>query len=237
MKSRLLPLAIFILSLGACSQEDDSFVYLEGPQTDIGLSFSKETSEIHRFTQDTTYSLQEGLQLSEIGYVSRSGKPVKLFIMEVDLESDLWIESSMPNNDTIYARQVLSLQALAKDKPGALVLGGVNGDYFSMDSGWPSGKVVYNGKILKTTSGGSSRTFFGIDREGKPLIADNDAFPEMKNNLKEVVGGSFWLVRNQEMVAESTQRDPRTAVGVSEDRTKVFFIVVDGRNPGYSMGV
>src|SRR5699024_6737193 len=120
---------------------DDSFEYLDGPQTDIGLSFYRETSEIDKFTQDTTYTMHEGLKVSEMGYVSRSGKPVKLFIMEVDLESDLWIESSMPNNDTVYARQVLSLQALAKDKPGAFVLGGVNGDYFSMHSGWPSGKV------------------------------------------------------------------------------------------------
>jgi hypothetical protein len=62
---------------------------------------------------------------------------------------------------------------------------------------------------------------------------------------REVVGGFPELLRaGEEVLGTQTvrpefgeQRHPRTAVGWSADRTRLFFVVVDGRQPPYSDGM
>lgn len=46
------------------------------------------------------------------------------------------------------------------------------------------------------------------------------------DGVKCVPGGSF-----------SSDRHPRTAVGLNQDSTKIYFVVVDGRQTGYSVGM
>ena len=69
------------------------------------------------------------------------------------------------------------------------------------------------------------------------------SFPEFSANDSAYECGS-WIVRNNQIVAPErdewvgilTTKDPRTAVGI-KDNGDVVFITVDGRQPGYSMGV
>ena len=67
--------------------------------------------------------------------------------------------------------------------------------------------------------------------------------------LKEMVSGFPKIVKNGQNYALqgyaeeggastfATDRHPRTGVGISEDKSKLFFIVVDGRQPNLSMGM
>jgi hypothetical protein len=71
-------------------------------------------------------------------------------------------------------------------------------------------------------------------------------FP-VEERVDQLVGGLPRLIRDgnisidweKERVREnfSTKRHPRTAVGYTEDKQKVLLFVVDGRQPGYSMGM
>ena len=63
----------------------------------------------------------------------------------------------------------------------------------------------------------------------------------------ELIGGTPRLIRDGVATVEwstencsqsfATDRHPRTAVGFSQDSTKIYFFTVDGRQPGYSVGM
>ena len=71
--------------------------------------------------------------------------------------------------------------------------------------------------------------------------------PPSTDTLHELVGGTPRIIRNgvasveweQESVGSSFAHDrhPRTAVGFSADSSRVFFVTVDGRQGGYSVGM
>jgi hypothetical protein len=71
--------------------------------------------------------------------------------------------------------------------------------------------------------------------------------PETRWRLTEAIGGLPRLVRNGEISIESDReggsssftnsRHPRTAVGFNADTSRIFFVTVDGRQPGYSDGM
>jgi len=71
--------------------------------------------------------------------------------------------------------------------------------------------------------------------------------PPLDDKIDLLVGGLPRLIRDgstaidwkKENIRESfsTNRHPRTAVGYTKDKNRVLFFVVDGRQPGYSMGM
>ena len=60
------------------------------------------------------------------------------------------------------------------------------------------------------------------------------------DDIQEAMGGGDWTARNGNVAAnsggQSGQRHPRTNVGVTRDG-RVIMVTVDGRQPGYSVGV
>jgi len=71
--------------------------------------------------------------------------------------------------------------------------------------------------------------------------------PPINLLIKELIGGTPRMIRDsvatvewqQEGLSQSfaTDRHPRTAVGFSNDSTKIYFFTVDGRQAGYSVGM
>ncbi|MCX6151832.1 MAG: phosphodiester glycosidase family protein [Ignavibacteriales bacterium] len=55
--------------------------------------------------------------------------------------------------------------------------------------------------------------------------------------LMQAVGGNVKLVTNGIPNSENGDRHPRTAVGFSKDSLTIYFITVDGRQPGWSVGM
>ena len=71
--------------------------------------------------------------------------------------------------------------------------------------------------------------------------------PPVSEAILQLIGGTPRLIRDGSATVEwqnegtdqsfATDRHPRTAVGFSQDSTKVYFITVDGRQAGYSVGM
>jgi hypothetical protein len=71
--------------------------------------------------------------------------------------------------------------------------------------------------------------------------------PPVSEAILQLIGGTPRLIRDGSVTVEwqnegtdqsfATDRHPRTAVGFSQDSTKVYFITVDGRQAGYSVGM
>jgi len=68
-------------------------------------------------------------------------------------------------------------------------------------------------------------------------VAPSEAVPVEIENAEVAVAGNRLLLEDGEIVApERDDRHPRTAVGVSEDGTELFLMVIDGRQEGHSVG-
>ncbi|MCI0494613.1 phosphodiester glycosidase family protein, partial [candidate division KSB1 bacterium] len=129
-------------------------------------------------------------------------------------------------NDTIY------VVAIAKDSIQGL-------------AGHANNLIPSNGAII--SGHGTSSTFLNSE----VFVGDTLAFilqlPPVTQLIKELVGGTPRLIRDGKASVEwekesvgqafTYDRHPRTAVGFSQDSTKLFFFVVDGRQTGFSVGM
>ncbi|CAG0926439.1 hypothetical protein PLCT1_00013 [Planctomycetaceae bacterium] len=95
--------------------------------------------------------------------------PLTVDVLSVSLREPLvQIETYRPDGLT-----ETTVQAAANDRPGHRVLGAVNADFFSFQTGWPVGNQIVNGTWVLGTS--SARSHMAIDAAGRPFI-DRIAF-------------------------------------------------------------
>ncbi len=57
------------------------------------------------------------------------------------------------------------------------------------------------------------------------------------DRMTQLIGGNTMLVQHGVNSGSSGDRHPRTAAGINQDTTKLFLFTVDGRQPGYSIGM
>ncbi len=131
---------------------------------------------------------------------------------------------------------------LLENYPEAIA--GINAGGFGDASGWGNGGVVMgycvaDGEILKFPKK-SIYNIIGFDKNNV-LILGNFKQSELESlNLRDAVEFTPFLIINGETAEIKGNGGwgtaPRTAIGQKKDGT-VVFVVVDGRQPGYSMGV
>ena len=141
------------------------------------------------------------------------------------------------------------------------VVGGVNGDFFSLASpaGVPVGILVTRGRLVAAPgpqpavaldSAGVVRIarFRTMGERRPPHVLDSVHAAVKLEPLypREAVGGRPFLVRDSVVVADvdttgqpgfATGRHPRTAAGVAKDGKRLILVVVDGRQKPYSDGM
>jgi hypothetical protein len=72
-----------------------------------------------------------------------------------------------------------------------------------------------------------------IDDTIKIVLTLTPALPQ----LEQLIGGNTWLVQNGIVNPDNGDPHPRTSVGFNGDTTQFFMFVVDGRQPGLSIGM
>lgn len=138
------------------------------------------------------------------------------------------------------------------------VAGGVNADFFLFTpAGVPTNAHVAAGRIVTPPI---AKPLFAIDSAGRPHIGVftlslRDSMQVDDPRLAtaslrpfhpmEAVGGRGVLTRDSVITGEvdtegavtfSQARHPRTAVGIAAAGKRVLLVVIDGRQPGYSVG-
>ena len=86
----------------------------------------------------------------------------------------------------------------------------------------------------------AAKNFFGILKDGTPIIGGSAEWNAHKGELQEAVGGDIWLVRNGKIVPSApanyyNNRASRTCVGITYDG-QVVLMVLDGRQEPFSAG-
>lgn len=199
------------------------------------------TGLIKAIYSDMNYTIIDGVNSTEIAYEAANGKAMKIFILEVDLQQpSISMKVSMADGKNSYAMQQMTLQAASMDSVRHRVWAGVNADFYNMKTGVPRGVVHRNGQMIKTGYDRGDRGFFGITKDKKAVVGTNEEYTKLSASLQmpEAVGAGPMLLRNGMVLAQTDKSiHPRTCVGISADSTKVFFLLVDGRDVPYSNGM
>lgn len=156
----------------------------------------------------------------------------------------------MTVNDPTKVRLGIPIKAGSGEKVSSMVartgaIAGVNGGGFA-DPNWkgngfkPIGLVISQGKLFYNGLGGKTSTqIVGLDKQGK-MIAGNYSLEELsKLGVQEAVSFQPRIIVNGKGLiknaAEGWGIAPRTAMGQRADGA-LLFVVIDGRQPGYSIG-
>ena len=129
----------------------------------------------------------------------------------------------------------------AETVDGIDVVGVVNGDFFNMANGCPSGYTVMQGVLIRDVDS----TCFWIDSKGNAHISANRAEVEAVCEAEgvtvwEALGGGVILLKDGERTASGSAYgdapNPRTVVGMKADGTVIIYMV-NGRQAPYSAGM
>ncbi len=100
------------------------------------------------------------------------------------------------------------------------------------------GNLVKDGQVLLKEMAGDPRPYLAFDKENHGAFiptAAKDRTPTLE--MYNVIWGRMDAVDSGAVqTADERNRQPRTAMGICADGSRLYLMVVDGRQPGYSMG-
>ncbi len=209
-----------------------TFVMSASAATDSAIDESK--LERYHVTSEKVYSLVGGVTEREIVLNNASGSYQQyIFIVEVapDNENVSFVTGYNDGDGDGWGLATSRDQAHAlEDRRDIDVIASFNGDFHHTGTGEPTGLVIMQGKLVKSTNG---YPFFGVTKDGTPVIRKGNG---RTDDLQEAIAGYCMLVENGRCVASETGKlAPRTAVGIRDDGT-VVVCVNDGRQDPYSYG-
>lgn len=239
------------------TQEFDAGLF-NGASTPQGRRFAY-TSQglVNTVLSDTQYAISEHASVLEIAYMGAATgvmQPYRLFVFSVDLGYETSIAVTTADDDDASIKttdaeetkvQIVreQLAAMQNKRQSALtVLGGVNGDFFyggisvEKRNNLLHGIVYRRGVCLKSNFDGGL-TAFALMKDGTAQCMTTAQYAQLdKDNIAEAIGGRQQLLEDGLTISSDATLEPRTAIGVSKDRRRVFIIVVDGRRDSYSIG-
>lgn len=185
--------------------------------------------------------LADGVRYVKLTYRDGDGAPVIAYAAIADLSKVTAINATPKYSDSATGVCATTPQAMkSAAEAGYTVIAGVNADFFAMGGdNSPTGLCIKQGKVLHVST---SRPWFGITKEGVPVIGTGEQYENLyEGKLMEAVGGSNIILKNgfcHDLAIGGEfgkTRHPRTAVGMTGNN-ELIILVVDGRQPKISNG-
>lgn len=219
----------------------------DGDDSSVGI-----TNEYYTIFSSTKSTIAPGVT-QYINYaMSADNKQLAFYIAEVDINrEDVSIHANYKDNDPTLGwgmQRVTDQMAAAVAKhsdpdseyyvENYTAVVGVNGDFFNMSTGAPSGALVMEGELYCEAR---NENFFAILEDGTAVIGTPAEWEYYKSlGIQEALGGSIMLVQDGVSVVKPSSsyyndRASRTCVGITADN-KVIMMVLDGRQEPFSAG-
>ena len=237
--------ALMVLSC-SCSSEENAVAH-KGATTSIMQGIADNVPYIQSVDKELSYDLRDGIHITDATFTYCT-KPTRMLIAEIDLNKNITIATSTPDNKSEVGKtlQQVAVQAMKAEEGGRKVWLGTNGDFYSQgaDGKWIPGGLFYKDGIpVKTNIGWEADHVFYILDDGSAHITTVPEFKLVESRVQQAIGGWQRLVEDGQITGTFTVNDnamqfhPRTFVGVSKDNRKVWIFVLDGRQPEYSNGM
>ncbi|MBS7146782.1 MAG: phosphodiester glycosidase family protein [Intestinibacter bartlettii] len=184
----------------------------------------------------TDNNIAPGIKESQIVSNDKTGNRQNMgYVCEVDLKNTKTtkiIAGYKDYNGSVWGMQTVKDQAKAAEKStGYNIVAAVNGDFFNMKTGAPTGALVMNGKKYQ---GAGREPYFAILKDGTAVIRESNV---PLDDVQEAIGGETLLVKNGKSLdfSYNSSVNPRTVIGIKPDG-KVITFVNDGRQAPVSYG-
>ena len=222
-----------------------------GAVTEMGRRFVTGSSGmVVSVTSDVQYAINDEVSALEIAFTSTatgSLQPFSVFLLDVKLENGTTLRATAADdedasiNSTSTKVQIVrgQLAAMQNKRSAELeVLAGVNGDFFAMGgTNYPTGVMYRGGVCLKNTFQQGYSNVFALLKDGTARIITQAQYAAFdKSEILEAISGSEIFLSNGVNQFNDAELQPRTVAGISKERNRVFLMVVDGRQNGYSVG-
>ncbi len=228
--------------LAVCSCGNDEFAkpdyYDVAAETKIGKAIVEGAADyIGHIKNEELIGLGEGASLLDFGYLNKNGYAMQMYLYDVVLGTSQ-IRVLLPDDiDTIGEPETLADQAASMENNARyMVYGAISGGAFD-GKGQPAGILYRDGNAL-SSSMGAAPAFFATLKDGSAVCLEAESFPEVRKNIDQGVSGGVMLVKDGYVLSQAdVSAEARSAIGVSEDGTEVFMMVVDGGDFYYSNGI
>lgn len=196
----------------------------------------------------TDENVADGLVYRRLSCRDKDGAPGEFFLLIADPKkigftagvNGTGLPAPDENGNPLYPIGTVLQMAEQAVSEGLDVLAATNADFFDIYGNFhPAGLCIKNGQVLANAD--SDRPFFGVLKDGTPVITTLKEHPEYRDQLDMAVCGSHIVLRDSapfELAFPepfSGIRAPRTSVGLTPDG-RVMVMVADGRIPTYSIG-
>lgn len=228
-------LFFFMMVVSACN---DNKAEIYEPKTPIGINIAN-TSIVTEMIWDKKTVLKDGININEL-YFKTDQDHQHIFVAEVDLSKFAISPGTKddvagPPSEGQNSDAILPYHAYAAEGNGKKVWLGVNGDFYTGNLE-VMGIFYKDGvKINDTPFEGHEAVIYQL-RSGETYVGLSDEALSYGEELYQAVGGYGTLIYDGKVSTEQNLADdldtdahPRTSVGISEDRKKLYFFVVDGR--------
>lgn len=236
---KYLTYAAVLVAMWSCSKEQEDIHYV--PTTSVGKCLLEKCPEVARVFRDTSFLVTVGVEETDLHIQTNDGYVQQVYLLRVDTNvPGVRMSVAMPNNSTDissgWIRQTLTDMATRTDAPRARVAAMVNGDFWQMVSPInPKGPVHKAGLVVSSKwdydpmQPQQGLSFIGVLEDGSMIIAPRSRYDEFKEKLRECTGAGFMVLANGNFPgSDYTVRDPRTAIGYTEDGI-VWLLNCDGR--------
>ena len=230
-----------ILAALASQPAMQSAVTLGSAAADAGLA---PVSQTHN-------AIANGVSYSKLVMRNKINQQAIGYLTEIDLTKNVTLKATYDGYYTAgstAADRVANAQTISKGQwsmrettrlaadygkiadPAGTVVMATNGDYFNMGTGEPTGYLIMEGNVIKT----SYEPYFAILTDGTAVIRDAGT---PTDDVMEAISGPIYLLQNGEIqVTADGSMNPRNSVGIRADGSVVFFMA-EGRLAPRSIGM
>ena len=201
--------------------------------------------------QQTHHAIANGVTYDKIVVRNGNNQQAIGYMTEIDLTKNVKLKATYDGYYTAgstAADRIGNAQTIAKGQwsmkettklaedyskiadPAGTVVMATNGDYFNMGTGEPTGFLIMEGNVIKT----SYEPYFAILTDGTAVIRDAKT---PTDDVVEAISGPLYLLKNGEIqVSPDGSMNPRNSVGIREDGSVVLFMA-EGRLAPRSIGM
>lgn len=200
----------------------------------IGQSNQTMGGNIQNTNRSNPVNLGEGIIVEDIEGQNGLGKfHGKVMLIEDPKRIKVAVTKSLGVNGD-------RLSDLVKD---TAAIAGINGGGFydpdgSGNGAFPDGLTVHNGELVHNNVADKAVNIIGLDQEGQLILGNMTATQLQEQGIQEAVHFEPNLIvdgRRTDFTDGPYGFAPRTAIGQKADGT-IIFVVIDGRQPTWSMG-
>lgn len=247
---------VLVLGINGCSVRDDYPVFEKKeeviiediiPPDNVMSPLSKKIQEgtpyFKSFLVDSTHTIVTGVEYTHLRFISNIDQKVSMHIIEIDRsKGDFTIQGLSPFGDYLYATsqemtEMMMMNERFVSTDREIVAAIVGGTIGTSVAGKPSYTYVQNGRVISTNT---SLTYPAVgvqksDRSIKVLNTyDNKIYPVtpiVPADYQHLISGTNWMLYyGNEAVYSTVTKVARTAIGFTENMSKIYLISVDGVN-------